>query len=101
MNEVNIYRVYDPRNGKFIVEGTVSECARKLGMTTDRFRRVAFDFKNGKYKKLNIYDVTGEKYNIKEKYSDVIKKWDDFVTPIRERYGIPVRRLEIEEDDEE
>lgn len=93
--ELNVYRVYDPRNGKFIVEGTVSECADKLNMTNDRFRKAAFEFKNGRYRKLNIYDVTDEynKADIQKKYSDVIKAWDDFVTPIRERYGIPVRHL--------
>ena len=94
--EYNVYRVYNPRNGKFIVEGTVSECADKLNMTTSRFRRAAYEFRQGKYSKLNIYDVTDEydKDEVK-KQSDAaaIRAWDDFVTPIREYYGIPVRHL--------
>ncbi len=97
--EINIYRVYNPRNGKFIVEGTVSDCAEKLGMTKDRFRRVAYEFRRGKYSKFNIYDVTDEykQCGNLSYYAAAVKKWDDFVTPIREYYGIPVRHLEEHE----
>ena len=94
MKEIKVYRVYNPRNGKFIVEGTASKCADKLGMDIDRFRRVEWEFRKGKYKKLCIYDVTGEEeIGIRECDRDVIEAWDRFVTPIRERYGIPVRHL--------
>lgn len=88
MSDVKIYRVYTPR-GKFLVEGTVEECAEKLGLTVRGFQDAARMFKRGRYKKYNIYDVTDE---IRERNRDVIKKWDDFVTPIRERFGVPVYR---------
>lgn len=94
---LKIYRVYNPLNGKFIVEGTVAVCAHKLGITTERFRRVANDFQKGQYKRFNIYDVTDE-YDEEELQrktnADVIKAWDDIVTPLRKRFGVPVRHLE-------
>ena len=90
MNTIKIYRVYNPK-GKFLVEGTVAECAEKLGMTVSSFRDAAGKFREGRYKKYNIYDVTDEeRTDIRDSDRDVIKKWDDFVTPIRERFGIPV-----------
>ena len=96
MKEIRIYRVFNPINGKFIVEGTASDCAEKLNMTTERFRRVNYEFRQGKYGKLNIYDVTDEyeQEKLLGNYRAAIKKWDDFVTPIREYYGVPVRHLE-------
>ena len=91
--EEKIYRVYSP-NGKFIVEGDVEKCADKLGIDFTSFERAAERFKSGRYQKYRIYDVTDEnRSGIRECDRDVIKKWDDFVTPIRERYGIPVRHL--------
>ena len=91
MNYVKRYRVYNPTDGKFIVEGNVAECAEKLGMTEKSFWEAADKFMKGRYKKYNIYDVTDEKgCEIKACDRDIIKKWDDFVTPIREAFGVPV-----------
>lgn len=90
MNPFKVYRVYNPK-GKFLVEGDVFACAEKLGMTVKSFRDAAEKFAQGRYKKYNIYDVTDEKdCEIKASDRDAIKKWNDFVTPIRERFGIPV-----------
>lgn len=93
IEEEKIYRVYSP-NGKFIVEGDAEKCSDKLGIDMMSFERAAKRFKQGQYHKYRIYDVTDENRTlIRECDRDVIKKWDDFVTPIRERYGIPVRHL--------
>jgi hypothetical protein len=59
------------------------------------FERAAHKFRNGRYKKYRIYDVTDE-YDEefrRKTDADVIKAWDDFVTPLRKRFGIPVRHL--------
>lgn len=90
-----IYRVYSPK-GKFIVEGDAEKCADKLGIDMLSFERAAHKFRNGRYKKYRIYDVTDEydEDELRRKTdADVIKAWDDFVTPIREYYGVPVRHL--------
>ena len=93
IEEEKIYRVYSP-NGKFIVEGDTEKCADKLGVDFTSFERATKRFKQGQYHKYRIYDVTDENRSlIRDCDRDVIKKWDDFVTPIRERYGIPVRHL--------
>ena len=81
-------------NHKFIVEGDAEKCSDKLGIDFTSFERAAERFKRGQYHKYRIYDVTDENRSlIRDCDRDVIKKWDDFVTPIRERYGIPVRHL--------
>lgn len=95
MYNSSVFRVYNPVDGRFIVEGTASECAKKLGITEKSFRWAAERFKKGDYKKYNIYDVSNEREStVRECDRDVIKAWDDFVTPIRERFGIPVYRGE-------
>ena len=91
MNEVKIWRVYNPLNGKFIVEGTDIECAKKLGIAVRSFNDAARRYKEGRYHKYYIYDVSDEPENVDQKSErELIKAWDDFVTPIRERFGVPV-----------
>lgn len=95
MKETIRYRVYDSWD-EFVVEGTASECAAELGMKLKTFRNNAIEFKQGKYKKYSIFEVQREEREIENKKeiwkseSDLIKEWDDFITPIRKRYGVPV-----------
>jgi hypothetical protein len=78
-------------NGELLAEGTGKECAEKLGMTARSFSDAAQRFKEGRYNKYYIYNVTDEKREeANESDRDVIKKWDDFVTPIRKHFGVPV-----------
>lgn len=95
--ERNHYRVYDPDSGELLAEGTVSECAEKLGMTIDRFRMAAFEYSHGKYYKYDILNVTGSKDDVKKHHAAAIKAWDKFMTPIREYYGIPVYKPDKED----
>ena len=85
--ETTRYRVYDAWD-EFVVEGTARECAEGLGVAVKSFREMAAKFKNGKYKKYSIFEVQPEE--VWKSDRDLAKQWDDFVTPIRERYGVPV-----------
>lgn len=94
MSGVKIYRVYN-QSGKYVVEGTDEECAKKLGITAKSFQRAAREFKRGGYKKYYIWDVSDEPENVDQKSErELIEAWDNFVTPIREKYGIPVYKRE-------
>jgi hypothetical protein len=62
--------------------GTSAECADYLECTTKQFLW-GFD-RYRKYKKHRI------ERQITETDTDWIRKWDEFVTPLREKYGIPV-----------
>lgn len=91
---MNNYRVYDGKTGDLIVEGTAEECAKAVNMRVGSFRSNAYLSEQGMYKKYKIVAYTVSDPKIQSEYAEAIKAWDDFVTPIRERYGIPVRHLE-------
>lgn len=90
---MNNYRVYDGKTGDLIVDGTAEECAKALNMQVGSFRSNAYLSEQGMYKKYKIVACDVSDPKIKSEYAEAIKKWDDFVTPIREHYGIPVRHL--------
>ena len=51
------YTVYDGKTTQFIIEGTSRECAAKLGIEIQSFRRNKMRFNRGQYKKYEIYEV--------------------------------------------
>lgn len=91
MTYTKTYEVYDPITNTLLVKGNAAECAEQLGMLRGTFMKAAIE---PNYKRFKIVDTT-EYDNMPspaEAYADAIKSWDDFVTPIREKYGIPVYR---------
>lgn len=90
---MNNYRVYDGKTGDLIVEGTAEECAKAVNMQVGSFRQNSYLSERGMYKKYKIVACEMFDSKIKSEYAEAIKAWDDFVTPIRERFGIPVRHL--------
>lgn len=89
---MNNYRVYDGKTGDLIVEGTAEECAKAVNMQVGSFRQNSYLSEQGMYKKYRIVVVPDETVP-QAGYMEAVKAWDDFVTPIRQRYGIPVRHL--------
>lgn len=82
------YQVRD-KQGKLLAEGTAAECGEKLGVSG---RVIYCHFASpGTY---NRWDITllpdePDQVSIRGDMIDLIKAWDDLVTPIREYYGIP------------
>lgn len=86
------YRVYDGKTGDLIVEGTPAECGAALGMKTNSFYSAVAYSRDGYYKKFRFEDISDKPTKLDE-YKAAVAAWDDFVTPIRQRFGIPVRHL--------
>lgn len=87
------YRVYKGDTDEIVVEGTSSECAKEMGVTRmSAFYDAVSRSRAGNHAKYRIEVVPGETV-LQAGYMEAIKAWDDFVTPIRQRFGIPVRHL--------
>lgn len=75
--------------GELVCQGTAKECADRLGVTVTTIRERASkpNTKNKKY----LVEVIGkgEKQSNK-KLRTLAKQWDEFITPIREEFGVPV-----------
>ena len=87
MRDLLKYRVYD-RDGNLLAKGTAEECAEAIGYTLTSFRSaISPTYENPKYV---IQPEPRERE--KETRADLmaaVKAWDEFVTPIREYYGVP------------
>lgn len=81
MSKLISYTLYDVHD-EAVFCGTASECAEYLGCTVKQFSS-GFD-KYRKYKKHRI------ERQITERDAELIRKWDETVAPLREKYGIPV-----------
>lgn len=98
------YKIRDPSNGDLLFAGNTKECAEFMGITMKTFQNgTHYMLRRNKeiYRGYHIEVEKAEKVekvecNSKPFRNDVTKQqakaWDDFVMPIRERYGIPVYR---------
>ena len=90
MRTLKTYEAYN-HFGELIVSGTASKCAECLGMNDHHFRNVANLAEAGGYKKYRIVNTTPKVETAPYSGSkELAKMWDDFMDPIRKRYGIPV-----------
>ena len=86
-----IYKFYNS-SGDLVAYGSARECAEKFGISAGAVTARARACMSGES---TAFRVVVEKEPLKEgEKAALIKAWDDFVTPIREYYGIPVRHLE-------
>ncbi len=93
------FRVFD-NSGNLIMEGTAKECSERIGICDSTFRDCAERSKRGGYGKYRIVQVSEDaEKEISKDVVGLIKQWDDFVTPIREKYGVPVYRGKEKKDD--
>lgn len=81
MSKLVRYTLYD-MYGDAAFCGTSAECADYLDCTTKQFL-----WGYEKYRKYKRHRIERQ---ITETDTDWIRKWDEFVTPLREKYGIPV-----------
>ena len=93
--KVNRYRIYT-QDGSILFEGTAMECCEEIGICRSYFDNIVSrsqkeDFV-GRYRILVIEPPTEKELNDERKR--MCKRWDEIVTPIREKYGVPVYRKE-------
>lgn len=88
MRQANIYNLYD-MDGQHQFTGTAAECAEYLGISKSHFKNRYYNYRKCK------------KYTIERQYEDAevkaIMAWDELVTPLREKFGIPVYKTPEEE----
>lgn len=97
------YKVYSNITDEFLFEGTAEECAAFCGLSLSWFKEMANDIGvccRGRYRVMEIYGA-GDAQQEKQVSSDssmaaAARRWDEFVTPIREYYGIQVYRPKSE-----
>lgn len=88
------FRLYDIETGELVVEGSTRECGEAIG-AGDEAIRVAFNYTiNGTYKGYQIEEVPEDEA---KSDAEAIRNWDAFCEPIRRKYGIPVRRMKVED----
>lgn len=96
MRQSKRYEIYDHRTGLLVFAGTANECGEfvRIGVGTIR---AAAEIENrvllGKY---TVVDVSNEVKNTDcdTQSTSPAQQWDEFITPIREKFGIPVYRGE-------
>ena len=79
-------------NGLLLAEGNDRECAEQLGMNYNTFHTWLY-----KPDRVIPYRIVALPFAAVEKVptpelAEAARKWDEFVTPIREAFGIPVYR---------
>lgn len=90
------FRVYDTETGELVVEGTSRECSQALGVADETTRNSYHNTINGTYKGFRIEAISEDEARSD---AEAIMKWDAFCEPIRKKYGIPVKRMKVEDKD--
>ena len=89
------YQVFDSIERKTVLEGTAKDVAKFIGTSVQYVASCAREQRPMRKGRYYIVDVT-EAVKLKSAPSPnmlaAARKWDEFVTPIREYYGIPVYR---------
>ena len=91
---VKKYRVIDNITDKKIFEGSSKQIHEITGISQSRICEAAREGRpiaGGRYLIIDISEDK-EKMNVSGDMLSAAKAWDEFVTPIREYYGIPVYR---------
>ena len=90
--KVNRYRVFS-EDGRILFQGTAVDCCEYLKICKSVFYDKAESGKKENYRgKYRIILVDAQE--IINDHERLCKQWDDLVTPIREKYGVPVYRKE-------
>ena len=88
------FRLYDIETGDLVVEGTSKDCGKAIGAGEDAIRQAYQRTLNSTYKGYQIEGIQKVEANSD---AEAIKNWDAFVEPLRKKYGIPVRRMKVED----
>lgn len=77
------FEVYD-RHGVTVCIGDARECCKFLGMSDTQFRRCVEAERLLSRMQYHVADASRVD-------KAAAKRWDDFITPIRERYGVKLK----------
>lgn len=87
------YRVADIKTGEMLAEGTLSECAKTIGVHWNALWSTANGrTKNPKYQITLLPDEEDEDRPLSKTHLALARQWDAFIEPIRERYGVEVKK---------
>lgn len=94
MRPLNKYALYDVNTGKRVFTGTAQECVDFCEGTISGFATAYKCSRTCTYKgyRIELVKERPEKVEFGVAEKEAAKRWDEFVTPIREYYGIPVYR---------
>ena len=91
--KLRTFRVYDA-DFNLLAEGEARHCAETLGMNTRQIYRGSERYERCGALFLGYYIESAggpsEETEIDSTMQEAIKQWDDFVEPIRRKYGIKV-----------
>ena len=90
----NQYEIICNQTGKVVFTGDGKACGDWLGKSSDCVRAAARRGINISGKQYRVRCLNDNRDLISE--AEAIKQWDDFVTPIRQRFGIPVYKAKPE-----
>lgn len=90
-----LYKVYN-LFGEQIAQGTTKECAAQLGMKETGFRAAVDRMRAGICRSMVIEEFEYMPDSEIILMQDAAAKWDAFITPIREQYGVPVYKAKGE-----
>ena len=97
--KLNRYMVLS-KDGRILCQGTATDCCEYLKICKSVFYDKAESGKKenyrGKYRIMLVEAPTDKE--IDNEYERLCKQWDDFVAPIREKYGVPVYKKEKKHD---
>ena len=96
MSTQNRCRVFLATTDAFVFEGTPKECAEFIGVSNSYLCNYIRDgrkyISGGKYRVIPVDKEWKKDLQRSGDNLQAIQAWDAFVTPLREKYGIPVHR---------
>ena len=94
--KVNRDRVFS-EDGRILLQGTATDCCEYLKICKSAFYEKVENCQKENYRGKYRVILVDEQEIINER-ERLCKQWDDLVTPIREKYGVPVYRKEKKHD---
>lgn len=88
MAYVTRWKVYLHSTGELLAEGTIKQCAEKIGIDSHTLRNrmeTKSDRRKYDFEEVKAFDNRG---------AEAIYNWDAFCEPLRKKYGIKVKRMD-------
>lgn len=82
----NRYCVQDGKTGEILAAGSVTECLKQVGICSDTFYRELETPGRFLITHLPNPEIDGSRK------AELAKQWDEFIEPIRKRFGVEVKR---------
>lgn len=92
MRQLSKYALYDKVTGDLVFSGSAPECLEFCNGKPSAFCTAAQDPEHKTYRGYRVVQIerSPERTSPDKRLIAAAKRWDSFITPIRERYGVPV-----------